>query len=251
MRLSPEIAQRGVGRRARPSLDRAAGEFARLRRIPLLRGGGRGQREREQCDRQLTRAAARWLIAASAAVLGTACGGDGSGPGNSVTRAQLLALARVDSAEPSPATFIFKNNQVRTFQITHSDSVRTVLATFMFTPGSILSRNDTLLADSSTIALSVSIALGGYELTVGPASLVFNQAGEPVVSVSYGRYDDPSVYTMSPRYASAAAFLQALGLWHERTPDRWVLGRNSTHTDPSTVTSAIEGPGTYLLAAPK
>lgn len=253
MRLSPEIAQRGVGRRARPPLDRAAGELAGLQRIPLLRGGGRGQPQREQCERQPTRPreAARWLTVASAAALAMACGGDGSGPNNSMTRAELLALARVDSAEPSPATFVFKNNQVRTFHISHSDSTQTVFATFMFTPGSIVSRNDTLLADSSTIAVSVSIALGSYEFTVGPAALVFNQTGEPVVSVSYGRYEDPSVYTMSPRYASAAAFTQALGLWHERAPDRWVLGRNSSHTDPSTVTSAIEGPGTYLLAAPK
>jgi hypothetical protein len=160
-------------------------------------------------------------------------------------------LARVDSAEPSPATFVFKNNEVRTFQVMHTDSVGTVFATFMFSQGSIVSRNDTLLADTSTISLSVSIAQGGYEFTVGPASLVFNQTAEPVVSVSYGGYGDPSVYTMSPRYASATEFIQALGLWHERASDRWVLGRNSTHTGPSTVSSAIEGPGTFLLAAPK
>jgi len=133
----------------------------------------------------------------------------------------------------------------------HTDSVGTVLATFTFTPGSIVSRNDTLLADTSTIAVSVSIAPGGYEFTVGPASLFFNQQSEPVVSVSYSRYGDASVYTMSPRYASAGEFLQALGLWHERTPDRWVLGRNSTHIGPEVVTSALEGPGRLLLAAPK
>jgi hypothetical protein len=193
----------------------------------------------------------RWLLAAAIAATLAACGSDGSGPGIGVARADLLALARVDSAEPSPATFVFKNNQVRTFQITHTDSVGTVFATFMFTPGSIVSRNDTLLADSSTIFVSVSIAQGGYEFTVGPASLVFNQAAEPIVSVSYGLYGDASVYTMSSRYGSPAEFIQALGLWHERTPDRWVLGRNSTHTGPNMVTSALEGPGRLLLAAPK
>jgi hypothetical protein len=56
---------------------------------------------------------------------------------------------------------------------------------------------------------------------------------------------------MSSRYASATAFAQALALWHERATDKWVEGRNSGHTGPSTVTSALEGPGRVLLAAPK
>jgi hypothetical protein len=212
-----------------------------------------GQREPEQCEPTATHAreGTRWLLAAASAATLAACGSDGSGPGIGVARADLIALARVDSAEPSPATFVFKNNQLRTFHVTHTDSVGTVFATFTFTAGSIVSRNDTLLADTSTIFVSVSIAPGGYELTVGPASLVFNQSVEPIVSASYGRYGDPSVYTMSARYASEGEFIQALGLWHERTPDRWVLGRNSTHIGPDTVTSALEGPGRLLLAAPK
>jgi hypothetical protein len=253
MRLRPIIVQRGVGGRAGPPQDCAVGEGAGIRGVPLLADERGGQRKSEQGKSTASHAreTTRWLLAAASAATLSACGGDGSGPTIGIARANLLALARVDSAEPSPATFVFKNNQVRTFQIVHSDSVGTLFATFMFTPGSILSRNDTLLADSSTIFFSVSLAPGGYELTVGPASLVFNPAQEPVASVTHGRYGDASVYTMSPLYASAAEFSQALGLWHERAPDRWVLGRNSTHTGPSTVTSALEGPGLLLLAAPK
>jgi len=190
------------------------------------------------------------LCAASAAAL-AACGSDGSGPSTGVARADLLALARVDSAEPSPGTFVFKNNQLRTFQLIHSDSVQTVLASFTFTPRSIVSRNDTLLCDSCTVVVTVAITPLTYELTVGPSSLVFNSSGEPVLSFSYGQYGDTSVYTMSSRYASGTAFAQALGVWHERSPDKWVLARNSAHTGLSTVTSALEGPGRVLLAAPK
>lgn len=192
-----------------------------------------------------------WLFGAATLIALVACGSDGSGPAPAVARADLLALARVDSAEPAPTAFVFKNNQLRTFQLLHSDSVHTVFATFTFTPRSIVSRNDTLLCDTCTVTLTVSVTPVTYELTLGPPGLVFNASGEPVLSISYGRYGDSSVYTMSPRYASASQFTQALGVWHERSLDKWVLGRNSAHTGPSTVSSAIEGPGRILLAAPK
>jgi hypothetical protein len=245
--------QRGVGGRARPPQDRAVGEGAGIRVVPPLADERGGQRQPEQGEPTVTHAreATRWLLAAASAATLAACGGDGSGPTIGIARADLLALARVDSAEPSPATFVFKNNQVRSFQIVHSDSVGTLFARFMFTPGSIVSRNDTLLADSSTIFVTVAVTSGSYELTVGPVGLVFNQSIEPVVTVTYERYGDPSVYTSSPRYASATEFIQALGLWHERAFDRWVLGRNSTHIGPDSVITALEGPGRLLLAAPK
>ena len=151
------------------------------------------------------------LQAASVAAL-AACGGGGTGPAPRVARDDLLALARADSGEPFPGTFVFKNNQLRTFQLTHSDSVRTVFASFTFTPHSIVSRNDTLLCDTCTVIMTVAITPLTYELAVGPASLVFNSSGEPVLSISYGQYGDSSVYTMSARYASATAFAQALGV---------------------------------------
>ncbi|MGH7537814.1 MAG: hypothetical protein ACREMF_04205 [Gemmatimonadales bacterium] len=183
--------------------------------------------------------------------LAVACGGETSGPGLGVPRAELLGLARVVSAEPSPAFCVFKNNVASSCQLTHTDAVRTMFAAFAFAPHSVVSRNDTLFCDTCTIIVTATVAPGSYEFTVGPASLVFNQAGEPVVAVSFARYGDPSVYTQSPRYASAAEFTQAVQLWRERAPDRWVLGRNSGHTGPTTVTSALEAPGTFLIAAPK
>lgn len=183
--------------------------------------------------------------------LALACSGGGTGPSQGVSRAALLAIGRDTAAEPGGTLCTFKNNLLSHCQITHSDSVHTVFADFTFFPHSIVSRNDTLLSDTSTIALTMTVTPGAYEFTIGPAGVVFNETSEPTAAISFGTFGDPSVYTQSTRYASATAFIQALGLWHERTPDHWFLGRNSSLTGPSTVSSAIEGPGTYLLAAPK
>ena len=185
------------------------------------------------------------------AVLVVACGGNGTGPSQGLSRAALLALGRDTAAEPGGTLCTFKNNQLSHCAITHSDSVHTVFAEFTFLPHSVVSRNDTLLADSSTIVLTLTVSPGAYEFTIAPAGIVFNETNEPIVAVSFGTYGDPSVYTQSAKYANATAFIQALGLWHERTPDHWFLGRNGSLTGPSTVSGALEGPGTYLLAAPK
>ena len=191
------------------------------------------------------------MRAASAAALAAACGGNGTGPNQGASRAALLAIGRDTAAEPSGTLCTFKNNLLSHCAITHSDSVHTVFAQFTFFPHSVVSRNDTLLADTSTITLILTVSPGSYEFTINPAALVFNETNEPIADVSFGAYGDPSVYTQSPKYPTPSAFIQALGLWHERTPDHWFLGRNSALTGQSTVSSAIEGPGSYLLAAPK
>jgi hypothetical protein len=254
MRPGPVVVERRVGCGAGVMSDRALGQAERLRRVPLLRRDRDRKPERQQRERQGTHAGelTRGLVVAASTIgLAAACAGSGTGPGIGVARADLLAIGRTDATDPAPATFVFKNNELRTFQLRHSDSTQTLFATFTFSPRSIVSRNDTLLCDTCTVAVTVSVTASSYEFTLGPASLVFNETGEPIVEVSFGTYGDASVYTMSSRYATAAAFVQALGVWHERTVDHWVLGRNSTHTGPAAVSSAMEGPGTYLLAAPK
>jgi hypothetical protein len=220
----------------------------------LLRAGGPGQGQDEQRQRRVPHggAAPRRLVAAAGVALLAACGGGTTGVDTGLPRSALLALARFDSAPPtSPTTCVFHNNQLYPCPITYSDSVHTVFASITFSPHSIVSRNDTLLCDTCTIAVSITLTPGSYQFDVGPASLVFNQSGEPVATVSFGRYGDPTVYTQSSRYASAAAFEQALELWRERTPDHWVEGRNSSHSGQFAVTSALESPGSYLIAALK
>jgi hypothetical protein len=191
-------------------------------------------------------------VAAASVALAAACGGGTTGVDTGLPRTALLALARFDSAPPpSPTICAFHNNVLSTCTIAYSDSVHTLFASISFTPHSIVSRNDTLVCDSCTVAVSVTLTPGSYEFDVGPASLVFNQTSEPVAILSFGRYGDPTVYTQSTRYASAAAFEQALELWRERTPDHWVEGRNSSHSGPTTVKSALESPGSYLVGALK
>lgn len=180
-----------------------------------------------------------------------ACSGGGTAPGGGVPRSGLLALARSATAEPGPTTCTFENDVLFTCQVVHTDSAHTLFASIDFAPHSIVSRNDTLLCDTCTIVVTVTTTPGTYELTLGPPTLVFNLAAEPVVSVSFGTYGDASVYTESSRYASADAFIQALGLWYERAPDQWVEGRNSGFTEPATIASAVPGPGPFLLAALK
>ena len=152
---------------------------------------------------------------------------------------------------PNASVFPVKNNLTVTYTWRHTDSAQTTFATFQFLPKSIALSNGLFVCDTCTVFVAVSWSPVAYGFTIGPPTLVFATANSPVVTVSYGAYGDLSVYDSSTTYATPTAFSQALGLWFERTPDGWIAGRNSTHTGPTAVTSALEGTGTYLLAAPK
>ena len=190
--------------------------------------------------------------AIAVAMLAAACGG-GTGPAErGVPLSALLVLPRVDSIfAPGPGQFDYHNGVLNTFFIRHSDASNTLFATYSFAPHSIVSVNNIILADTSRVALLVLLTPGVYGFTVSPAGMIFNSAGGPVVTVTYGKYGDFSVYTQSPNYASAAAYEQTLGLWRELSPDHWVPGRNSGHAGADTVASALESPGRYVIAAPK
>ena len=165
----------------------------------------------------------------------------------------LLALPRVDSTFPpgSPVTLLVHNNVLNQFTISHSDAMSTVFATFAFPPHSIVAVGNVLACDTCTVSVTVVLTPGQYGFTLGPAALVFNLSGEPTGSISYGTYGDPSVYTQSSRYATASAYEQALVLYRENTPDHWLPGLNSSHAGVSTVSSAMETPAAYLIAAPR
>ena len=185
-------------------------------------------------------------------MVGAACGG-GTGPAErGVPLSALLVLPRVDSIyAPSPGLFDYHNNALNTFFIRHPDGSNTLFATYSFTSHSIVSVNNVILADTSTVPVTVTLTAGVYGFTVSPAGMVFNSAGEPTVTVAYGTYGDFSVYRQSPKYATATDYEQALALWRENTADHWVPGRNSAHVGTNTVTSALETPGRYVIAAPR
>lgn len=180
-----------------------------------------------------------------------ACSQSPTGPGPGLHRNQLLALARDDSGPFSPVIFSFHNNQTVNFPVLESDSAATILATLHFSFQSIVSRNDSILADTSTVAVSFAALPGEFGFTVGPSTLFFNTAGSPTVDISYTRYANFTVFDSSSRYATAQAFEQALELWYEYGADEWQPTRNSTHSGASVVSSALEQPGAYILAARK
>jgi hypothetical protein len=146
--------------------------------------------------------------------------------------------------------FQVRNSQISTVTLQHTDPSQTVFAQLTFIH-SIASVNGVIPCDTCPVPLNVRLTPGSYEVTVGPPTVVFALSSSPTMAISYGTFGDLSVYTQSPRYASAAAYGQALQMWRERASDRWILGRNSSHTGASQITSALDAPGRYLIAAPK
>ena len=177
-----------------------------------------------------------------------ACGGDGTGP-TGVARTDLLALPRTDSAPPPLAVLAVKNNQINTFAVRHSDSTTTLFAEFTFTPHSIVRAGGVTVCDSCTVTVTITPTAGVYGFTIGPATLVFAGSNTPTVRLTWGTYGDLSVWSTSTRYASAAAYGQALALWYERTPGAWAETRANTQPAPSTNLAGLEQPGAHLLAA--
>src|SRR5256885_6442494 len=137
------------------------------------------------------------------------------------------------------------------FSIRHPDGSNTLFATYSFTSHSIVSVNNVILADTSTVRVTVTLTAGVYGFTVSPAEMVFNSAGEPTVTVAYGTYGDFSVYSQSPKYANATDYEQALALWREKNAGHRGPGRHSAHVGTNTPTSAPGAPGRDLVAAPR
>ena len=144
-----------------------------------------------------------------------------------------------------------RNNRLETFRVEHTDAAGTLFAEFRFTPRSIVRANGLLVCDTCTVFVTVTPVPGQYGFTIGPAHLVFNSAGSPTVSVSYGTYGDLSVHDSSARYPTPADYSAALGIWYERSTGLWQEERNSAHQTATVLASAIDAPTTHLLAALK
>lgn len=194
------------------------------------------------------------VLGLAASILVAACTSSSTGPAPGVARSTLLVLpmtAAGTAVTPLDQLITFQNNSLADLKVTFNDGGHTLFADFTFPPHSVPFRNDTTLADTSTISVTVSVNPGTFEFTVGPPSLGFNTAGGPTVSVSYAAYDSLDVFSQSSRYANSSAYSQALALWFEKTADHWIEGRNSGHSGVDTVSSGLDAPGHYFLAAPK
>jgi len=185
-----------------------------------------------------------------ALLLGLAACHSSTGPLNVIHRKDLLALARSDTADPIDRSMVFKNNATVSLGWTNSDSLQSTFAVFKFYPQSVRSRNDTILADTSTVTLTASVTQGVFGFTLQPATVTFNIAGSPTIDLSYAHYADFSVIDSAPsKYPNPAAFAQALKLYYQYAPDQWRA--MNTGIDTSVASAALSQPGTYLLAAPK
>jgi len=183
-----------------------------------------------------------------------ACGGGGTGPGGQgVPLSALLVLPRldVDSEPGNPVTLTYHNNVLNNFTISHTDNAGTRFASLAFPAHSIVAVNNVVLADTSTVFIGITMTSGQYMFTLAPPAMVFNISSEPTITIVYSKYGDLSVYGQSSKYASAAAYEAALGLWREVSADHWVPGRNTGHLGVDTVASALESPGRYVIAAPR
>jgi len=143
------------------------------------------------------------------------------------------------------------NNLLETFRLQHSDAGGTLFAELRFTPRSIVQANGLLVCDTCTVFVTVTPLPGLYGFTIGPAHLVFNAAGSPTVSISFGTYGDLSVHDSSARYPTPADYAAALAIWYERSAGLWEEERNSAHQSATVVASAIDAPATHLVAARK
>lgn len=145
---------------------------------------------------------------------------------------------------------MFRNNQTVSITWVNTDSSLSTYAVFHFIPQSIRARNDTLLADTSTVTLNVTATPGVFGFTLSPATVVFNIAAPPTIDISYAQFADFSVADSSPsKYPTPAAFAQALTLYYESGPDQW--RPLSTGNASNVASSILLQPGVYLLAAPK
>ena len=191
------------------------------------------------------------------------CGCDDCNVTAQLTRTDLLALARADSAAPAPSGTVvsIKNNQTRIVRIAHPDSAQTLFLEFTFPAGTIVQSSGRLVCDTCTVVVSIQPTNGVYGFRVGPSDIVFRSSVTPTVTVSYARYANFSVRDSSVLYPTDEAFDQALRLWYQATDpsaypgapptEVWLVSRNSAHTGAGLVAGAIDGPGLHLLAARK
>ena len=98
---------------------------------------------------------------------------------NVIHRKDLLALARSDSADPIDRSLVFQNNKTVSLPWLNSDSIQSTFAIFHFYLQSVRSRNDTILADTSTVSSTVSATPGVFGFTLLPTTVIFNIAGSP------------------------------------------------------------------------
>lgn len=183
-------------------------------------------------------------------MLATACA-DVSGPGGGTVATSDLIVLGTQSSAPAPGaqSVLVSNAQATTIILRHSDQALTPYAEIDLPAGSMSSLNGTRLFDTSHVQITVTPRTDGYGVTISPSGLEFTLSVVPTVTFFFARYADPSVAANDPTYADAAAYLAALDVWSEVSIDRWHVANGSGSVGVDEISAAVDGPGTYLLAA--
>ncbi|MDH3495799.1 MAG: hypothetical protein OER21_03490 [Gemmatimonadota bacterium] len=170
--------------------------------------------------------------------------------GTTVPTADLVVLPLAGGAPAaSAATFWVSNRTPVVRSLRHPDAFNTLYLELRFPAGCLSSLNGQPLTVNDSVLVTVAPRAGGYGFTLSPSGLVFTLASTPSVTLSYGRYADPSVADGVPTYPDRASYLAALEIWEEATVDRWRVARGSSATGVDELGAAVDAPGAFLVAA--
>ncbi len=136
-------------------------------------------------------------------------------------------------------------------QLVHDDPFNTLYLEIRFPAGAFESVDGVPVAADGVVDITVQARAGGYGFTLSPAGLRFTAGRTPTVVLSFGQYASFAVADGSPRYPTRIAYQEALALWYEVTPARWTLVGGSGVQGVDELGGPVNGPGTYLVAAPR
>lgn len=183
-------------------------------------------------------------------LVGVACGDVATPPDLSVATSDLVFLAQTASAPaPGPTSFWVSNAHLTVQTLVHSDAFSTTYVELRFPPGTLSSLNGAALTTQDSVLVTAQPLAGQYGVAVAPAGLVFTLEATPTVTFFYARYGDPSVADSAPRYPSRSAYLAALGVWRQNAQGRWLVAKGSSAGGLDEVSSGLDTPGTYAVAA--
>jgi hypothetical protein len=186
------------------------------------------------------------LLAAGAA----ACGDVVSPGGGTVPTADLVTLPLGSTAPPvASATFWVSNRTPVVRTLRHSDPQLNPYIELRFPAGCLSRLNGVQLTVTDSVLVTVDPLPGGYGFTLSPSGLEFTLSSTPTVTFFFARYADLSVADTVPTFADRAAYAAALDVWEEVTVDRWRIARGSSAVGVDEISSAVDAPGQFRLAA--
>lgn len=166
--------------------------------------------------------------------------------------ADLIILGLKPGAlPPQTASFYVANARTVERQLIHNDGFNTLYVRLTFPTGSLAALSGQPVGSEDSVLVTVQPRSGAYGMTLSPATLTFAAgAGRPTAEFSFARYGDPED-AVGARYPNVGAFVNALSLWLEISPDRWARIANATASGLDAVAARLEEGGRFVVAAPR